>query len=494
MDKWYLRDRGQVCGPFTTAEVLEMRDRGTIAGFHEVSTDRRMWCLIDDVLVLSQKVPCPAPPPQGDGEERQFTEHPRLVRAYVFAVGGVAALLLFGVLGIVGLLALRSKKDPESASLSPSTVRTPAVPPASAALVAPELSFPVLVEKCEPSVARVRNRYGTGSGFVIRPGVVVTNSHVITDDLIDRVEVTFPSSREGNDRKYSAKLLYQDRKRDLAVLRVSAGTVPLVLASQDPGKGSRVYVIGSPGAGEGVAANSATDGVLSTSDLVLDDLHYYQTTAAINPGNSGGPLFNGRGEVIGVAVATLRGKQGMHLAIPWRDVQGALEKAQKASPTDHDRCAAEHNLTEVTERLLVTSAAYYHAIDRLEDVMIEGYNKKLAPLPYMRGARGELAKLLSADQEMHFNPVADVFGSTLSNRDLSDTHRNDREIQALLDLYIEMKRTFDTPPDLAEFSRCRKDYAGRLQTVTERLRLKLGIDPKGRYAQSVTLRVLVLRK
>ena len=79
------------------------------------------------------------------------------------------------------------------------------------------------------------------------------------------------------------------------------------------------------------------------------------------------------------------------------------------------------------------------------------------------------------------------FASTLSSRDLADTHRGDKDIQALLDLYIEMKGTFDAPPNTLDQIRARrKDYGDRFNSITERLKLKLGIDPKGRYDQSIT--------
>lgn len=439
------------------------------------------------------KPKAPAPPrkvsfrPAGSDNIAKATEWIKKRKVLVGAAVG-AALLVLIVVAIAASGSGTLKHDPalEEANAKPETP--------SQLKVNPELSFPDLVEKCEPSVARVRNRTGTGSGFVIRPGIVVTNAHVIADDLIESLVVTFPSAREGRDHKYPAKLLYQDRKRDLAILKVTASVIPLSLATQEIRKGERVYVIGSPGAGSDVSSNAATQGALSNNDLQLNEMQYYQTDAAINGGNSGGPVFNSRGEVIGVAVAKLKGKEGMNLAIPWEAVKIAVDKASQGTPADQDRVSAEHNLTEVTERLLVTSAAYYTALDKIEDALIEGFNRKQELTPILRSAKSQYGGLLEADRQAHFEPIADIFASTLSNRDLADTHRGDKDIQALRDLYIEMKGTFDAPPGTLEQMRARrKDYGDRFNAIAERLKLKLGIDPKGRYGQSITLNKLGAR-
>lgn len=195
--------------------------------------------------------------------------------------------------------------------------------------------------------------------------------------------------------------------------------------------------------------------------------------------------------MVGVAVAKLIGKEGMNLAIPWDAVKAAVDKASLATDADQDRVAAEHNLTEVTERLLVTSAAYYTALDKIEDALVEGFNRKQELMPIMRNARSQFSGFLDTDRKAHFDPIADIFASTLSSRDLADTHRGDKDIQALRDLYIEMKGTFDAPPNTLDQIRARrKDYGDRFNSITERLKLKLGIDPKGRYGQSITLNKL----
>jgi serine protease Do len=350
------------------------------------------------------------------------------------------------------------------------------------------MQFADLVEKCEPAVARVRNRSGTGSGFLIRPGLVVTNAHVIADDLIGSIIVTFPSTPGGADRQYKAQLVHEDRKRDLAIVKVSATLAPLTIASKEIRKGERVYVIGSPGAGADVSSNAATQGSLSNNDFHLDELRYYQTDAAVNPGNSGGPVFNSRGEVVGVAVAKLVGKEGMNLAIPWQDIQAALDASAGTSKAEQERIEAEHDLIEITERLMLMSMAYYIALDKTEDALIEGSKKKSNLGALMRTIQEDWGKLLLADRRIHFDPVAGVFANTVNSRALPEHRRGDKDVQLLRDLYIEMKGTFDSPPDTLEtFSTRRKDYGDRFNALAERIKLNLGVDPKKRYPSSQTL-------
>jgi serine protease Do len=158
----------------------------------------------------------------------------------------------------------------------------------------------------------------TGSGFVIdSSGVIVTNNHVI--EGADTFEVVFVDGR-----KLSATLVGRDAETDLAVLRtVQAGRLPSVTwgNSNQTRVGDWAIAIGSPfGLG-----NSLSVGVISGRNRDLQAGRYddfLQTDAAINRGNSGGPLFNARGEVIGVNTAIVSpggaqgGSVGVGFAIP----------------------------------------------------------------------------------------------------------------------------------------------------------------------------------
>ena len=158
----------------------------------------------------------------------------------------------------------------------------------------------------------------TGSGFVVDPrGVVVTNNHVIEGN--DGFEVVL-----GDGTTLTAKLIGRDSETDLAVLRVIGAKNLAFVAwgnSDQVQVGEWAIAIGSPfGLG-----NSLSVGVISARNRDLqagrfDD--FLQTDAAINRGNSGGPLFNARGQVIGVNTAivspsgTQGGSVGVGFAVP----------------------------------------------------------------------------------------------------------------------------------------------------------------------------------
>ena len=155
---------------------------------------------------------------------------------------------------------------------------------------------------------------GLGSGFIVKSdGVVLTNAHVVSD--ADEVTVKLTDKRE-----FKAKVIGVDKPSDVAVLKINAKDLPTVKLG-DPKQtrvGEWVVAIGSPFGFE----NTVTAGILSAKSRSLPDEGYVpflQTDVAINPGNSGGPLFNLRGEVIGInsqIYSRSGGYQGLSFAIP----------------------------------------------------------------------------------------------------------------------------------------------------------------------------------
>jgi serine protease Do len=154
-----------------------------------------------------------------------------------------------------------------------------------------------------------------GSGFIVsKDGYVLTNAHVV-DQAAD-VTVKLPDRRE-----FPAKVIGADRLSDVAVLKVDGHDLPTITYG-DPAQlepGQWVAAIGSPFGFE----NSVTAGVISATARALGPessvVPFIQTDVAVNPGNSGGPLFNLRGEVIGInsqIYSASGGYQGISFAIP----------------------------------------------------------------------------------------------------------------------------------------------------------------------------------
>jgi len=156
--------------------------------------------------------------------------------------------------------------------------------------------------------------HAQGSGFIVTAdGLILTNAHVVNG--ADEVTVKLTDRRE-----FKAKVIGADKKSDVAVIKIDAHNLPTVVLG-DPSMtkvGEPVLAIGSPFGFE----NSATAGIVSAKSRTLPDdpyVSFMQTDVAVNPGNSGGPLFNLKGEVIGInsqIYTHTGGYQGLSFAIP----------------------------------------------------------------------------------------------------------------------------------------------------------------------------------
>jgi len=155
---------------------------------------------------------------------------------------------------------------------------------------------------------------GIGSGFIVSPdGIILTNAHVVDGASTVTVKLT-------DKREFTAKVIGSDRPSDVAVLKISAENLPIVKLdpADDVKVGEWVIAIGSPFGFE----NSATSGIVSAKSRTLPGGSYVpfiQTDVAVNPGNSGGPLFNMKGEVVGInsqIYTHTGGYQGLSFAIP----------------------------------------------------------------------------------------------------------------------------------------------------------------------------------
>ena len=164
----------------------------------------------------------------------------------------------------------------------------------------------------EENPHRQQKQRSLGSGFIIsKDGLILTNNHVV--DGADEIKVKLNSGKE-----YKAEIKGRDQKLDLALIKINA-TEDLPAAALGESDsieiGEWVMAIGNPfGLSETVTA-----GIVSAKGRVIGSGPYddfIQTDASINPGNSGGPLFNAKGEVIGINTAIVAGGQGIGFAIP----------------------------------------------------------------------------------------------------------------------------------------------------------------------------------
>jgi serine protease Do len=190
-------------------------------------------------------------------------------------------------------------------------------------------------------------RQGMGSGFIVEPGgVILTNAHVV--EGADEVHVRLSDRRE-----FKGKVLGVDHQSDIAVVKIDATGLPVVKLG-DPAQvrvGEWVLAIGSPFGFE----NTATVGIVSATSRSLPDgtyVPFIQTDAAVNPGNSGGPLFNMKGEVIGITsqiYSRSGGYQGIAFAIPINVAAQVKEQLVKYGKVERGRVGVA--IQEVTQSL-----------------------------------------------------------------------------------------------------------------------------------------------
>jgi len=177
-------------------------------------------------------------------------------------------------------------------------------------------SLPALVKRVKPAVVAIATYDAsgealmTGSGFFLRPGQVVTNLHVIRGAV--RAEI---KTLDGKGKVFPVNgTIAIDEEGDLALLSVDTPTErprSTELASELPDEGEPIFVIGNPLKLEG----SVSDGIVSAVREVPNSYRIIQITAPISHGNSGSPVFNLKGQVLGVVTIKVTNGQNINLAI-----------------------------------------------------------------------------------------------------------------------------------------------------------------------------------
>ncbi|MGQ9919729.1 MAG: trypsin-like peptidase domain-containing protein [Desulfobacca sp.] len=181
-----------------------------------------------------------------------------------------------------------------------------------------EENLPAIIKRIAPAVVVVEtqrgNKRGLGTGFFINAqGHIVTNYHVIYGAEQATVKTQ-------NGRRYPVKrVVAENKEADLVLISADIPPrqiVPLEISSRLPEVGEKIYAIGHPMGLE----QTVSEGIVSAIRKLPKLGDIIQITAPISPGSSGGPVFNGAGQVIGVARATFRTGQNLNFAVPGRKV------------------------------------------------------------------------------------------------------------------------------------------------------------------------------
>jgi hypothetical protein len=315
---WYYVRGGQRFGPATREQLQQLAAARLLLPSDHVWRDGLPgWVAAGSVEGLFGQ-PAPA---AGPGRP------PAAVLAPLLA--GAAALLLVGTATVLFVWGLGGKRP--AAAATPVAAAAPAPPREPEA--PKELSTEEIVAHNEKAVALIRHFRGSGTGFLVRPGILATNSHVLAGVPAERLQIYFPALGEAGHTPLPATLLYENRRRDLTFLRVPSRLAPVRVAEKYEFKrGQAITVIGNPGVGPMLTLeNAVNQGVLSTQPRI-EGQDYYQLSISINPGNSGGPVFDKFGEVIGVVTLKAAQQEGIAFCVPHKDLREAIAQAEAQKP------------------------------------------------------------------------------------------------------------------------------------------------------------------
>jgi serine protease Do len=192
-----------------------------------------------------------------------------------------------------------------------------------------------------------------GSGVIINEqGYAITNAHVIQGETAIRCTVWFPQPDGTLKREVirDVEIVAVNNHLDLALLRIphpESGTFRFAPLEREESieTGQPVFAIGNPMGLE----RTLSSGVVSTTQRSFDGLTFIQTDTAVNPGNSGGPLFNMRGEVIGIINMGMLFLEGLNFAIPTRYVKDFIRN-REAFAYDQANPNAGHQYHHATPR------------------------------------------------------------------------------------------------------------------------------------------------
>ena len=342
------------------------------------------------------------------------------------------------------------------------------------------LSTEDIVTRTEPSVALIKGTTGSGTGFIVKPGVVVTNKHVIANELLNALSVHFPSAEVAQQGPFRPTLLYESPDRDVAFLKIESSLPPLLVAEEHVfRRGQEVIVIGSPGLGNQgtLLQNAISRGIMSTKTSI-EGKEFYQLGISINPGNSGGPAIDMTGKVVGIVTLKASKEEGLGFCIPPDQLLKEMESLKSATPEAIAKSQSMHRARVVFLRVHAAARIYKFGMEAYTDAMANALEKRVSANVGLKAVREELEPKLSRIDSFI---VADV------KRDVSqlgaDVHLSDAARQRLVDLwtnYQELKSYVDNPRGNFDTYKMKLlDLSDKHKRASEALRLLLGVELDG---------------
>ncbi len=192
-----------------------------------------------------------------------------------------------------------------------------------------------------------------GTGFALNDGYVATNYHVVDGAASIKI-----SGVQGNfNTSYSANVVASDKFNDLAILKINDpafkgfGTIPYRVKTTLDEAGEEIFVLGYPLTATMGEEIKLTTGVISAKTGFRGDVSLYQISAPVQPGNSGGPLFDSKGDLIGIVNAKHTGAENVGYAIKTSYLQNLMETSLSSNIFPTSNTVSALSLSEKVKRL-----------------------------------------------------------------------------------------------------------------------------------------------
>lgn len=193
----------------------------------------------------------------------------------------------------------------------------------------------------------------SGTGFALNNGYIVTNHHVIENAK----SISIQGIKGDFTSKYNATVIATDRYNDLALLQISDknfngfGAIPYNVKTSVSEVGEEVFVLGYPLTSTMGDEIKLTTGVISSKTGFQGDVSLYQISAPVQPGNSGGPLFDNKGNLIGIVSAKHKGAENVGYAIKTSYLKNLIESSISTSILPNNNQVVGQPLTEKVKKL-----------------------------------------------------------------------------------------------------------------------------------------------
>lgn len=208
-------------------------------------------------------------------------------------------------------------------------------------------------EMIDPSTGMSSSEVWTGTGFAIGDGYVVTNSHVVDEAKI----VNIKGVNGDMNTKYTAEVVATDKVNDIVVLKIrdsnfkGFGVIPYGINYQVSDVGEDILVLGYPLTQALGNEIKLTNGIISSRTGYKGEVSTYQMSAPVQPGNSGGPMFDSKGDVIGIVVAGVPGADNVGYAIKTSYLKILIESTGLNIKLPHNNTLSTLSLAEKVKRL-----------------------------------------------------------------------------------------------------------------------------------------------